>query len=346
MKLARSLLIPLLALLSGVTVCQAASQNSHLNRANASEPESLDPQLVHTLPGMRVINDLFDGLIHRDPAGKIVSGQASSWTTSANGLIWTFTLRESQWSDGKPVTAGDFVRAWRRAVDPATASPYAWYLEIMAITNASAIVNGLIKSENLGVSAPDNQTFRVQLEHPRPSLPQMLVMPVLYPIPPGALEIYGREWTTPKNLVTNGPYRLKDWIINEKITLQANSRHPDYNSLAINTVSYLTVPSSNSAYNRYRSGELDMTLNIPDNFYQKLKTTKASELHTTHMLGTEYLAFNTRRSPFNDSRVRQALSLAVDRELITSNILGEGQIPAYNFTPEYMQGMPSLSVKS
>ncbi|CAM3578736.1 peptide ABC transporter substrate-binding protein [Parendozoicomonas haliclonae] len=321
------------------------SSDQHINRANTSEPESLDPQLVHTLPGMRVVNDLFDGLVHRNPEGKIVPGQSTSWTTSEDGKTWTFKLRSSQWSNGQPVTADDFVRAWQRAVDPNTGSPYAWYLDMMSVQNAKAITKGEAKPDSLGVKAITPDTLQVQLEQSTPWLLEMLVMPVLYPTPPGVLEKHGQNWTLPENLVTNGPYSLSEWIVNEKMDLAANAKHPDHDKLAINSVSYLTLPSANAAFNRYRAGELDMTLDIPAEMYPKLSKELADELHKTHMLGIEYFAFNTRKAPFDNPKLRKALSLAMDRELITDKVLGEGQMPAYTFTPPYMSGMPKMTTE-
>ena len=345
MRLILSLFLSLSVLVAGSAfgASQPSSNLHHLNRANASEPESLDPQLIHTLPGMRVAGDLFDGLVHRDDKGEIAPAQAKNWTTSPDGLIWTFHLRKSQWSDGRPVVAEDFVRAWQRAVTPATGASYAWYVEMMAISNARDIIRGKKEANELGVSAPDHYTFEVQLEKPVPWLVQMLVLPVLYPMPEGVIEKYGSSWTSPKTIITNGPYKLKDWIVNEKIDLVANSEHPDYNSLAVKSVSYYPLTSSVAAFNRYRSGGLDMTLNIPDGYYKTLKAERPDELHVTHMLGTEYYAFNTRRAPFNNAKLRKALSLAIDRDLITEKVLGEGQLPAYNFTPAYMNGMPAYT---
>ena len=345
MRLILSLLLLLSVLVTGSAFGASQSKDPlpHLNRANAAEPESLDPQLIHTLPGMLVAGDLFDGLVHRDNKGNIVPAQAKSWTQSPDGLTWTFQLRKSQWSDGRPVVAQDFVRAWRRAVNPETGAAYAWYLEMMAIQNAHAIVQGDKKPDALGVSAPDPHTFIVKLEKPLPWLVQMLVTPVLYPIPEGIVEKYGRNWTAPEHIVTNGPYKLKDWIVNEKIDLIANPKYPEYNSLGVKSVSYFPLTSATAAFNRYRAGDLDMTRNIPDGYYKRLTSSRPDQLHVTHMLGTEYYAFNTRRAPFNDPRVRKALSLAIDRELITDKVLGEGQVPAYNFTPYYMNGMPAYT---
>ncbi|MCL6270538.1 peptide ABC transporter substrate-binding protein [Sansalvadorimonas sp. 2012CJ34-2] len=328
-------------LISAMPIIGFAGQiPGHLNRANTAEPESLDPQLVHTLPGIRVVADLFDGLIERNSQGKIVPAQAESWTTSEDGRTWTFNLRKSQWSDGQPVVANDFVQAWQRAVDPATGSPYAWYLEMMSINNAKAIVNGEMPASSLGIKALSPSKLAIELEHPVPWLLEMMVMPVLYPVPAKTIEKYGKQWTAPEHIVTNGPYAMQDWVVNEKITLKANSKHPDRNQLGINSVSYLPLSSDMAAFNRYRAGDVDMTLNIPLNFYEKLVDERPDELRVTHTLGTEYYAFNTRRAPFNNAKLRKALSLAVDREKITGKVLGEGQVPAYNFTPLYTSQMP------
>ena len=319
------------------------SAPGHLSRANTAEPESLDPQMVHTLPGMRIVADLFDGLVERNPEGKIVPAQAESWSTSEDGRTWTFTLRESQWSDGQPVVANDFVQAWRRATDPTAGSPYAWYVEMMSIVNAKDIIKGEKSPETLGVFAEGKNRLVVKLEHPVPWLLEMLVMPVLYPIPARTIEQYGYHWTSPDKIVTNGPYVMRDWKVNDKVTLAINENHPDKSELNVKSVSYLSLPSGMATFNRYRAGDVDMTLNIPVNYYNKLVKERPDELKVTHMLGTEYYAFNTRRAPFNNAKLRKALSLAVDREKITEKVLGEGQVPAYSFTPYYTNDMPAYT---
>ncbi len=338
MRQLQGLFLVLCLIFSGTAVSKPT--DTHLNRANTAEPESLDPQLVHTLPGMRITGDMFDGLVHRNPAGSIVPAQASHWKTSPDGLTWTFTLRKSQWSDGHPVTATDFVNAWRRAVDPKTGSPYAWYLEMMGLKNAKAITQGQKKTEHLGVSAPNASTLKISLEQPTPWLLEMLVLPVLYPVPSEAIKQYGNRWTQPDHIVTNGPYRLKNWTPNEKITLAANQDYPDYSQLNVQSVTYYPLPSASAAYNRFRAGDLDMTLNIPTNYYRNIKETIPGELRVTHTLGTEYYAFNNARPPFDNAKLRRALSLALERNKITDKVLGEGQIPAYSFTPAYMANMP------
>ena len=138
---------------------------------------------MHTLPGMRIVGELFDGLVHRNPEGKIVPSQAESWTVSGDSKTWTFKLRKSLWSNGQPVTLADFVQAWRQAVDPKTGSPYAWYLEMMAVKNARPISLGKAQPETLGVRALNDNTLQVALSEPVPWLLEMLVMPVLYPNP-------------------------------------------------------------------------------------------------------------------------------------------------------------------
>ena len=290
---------------------------------------------------MQIVNDMFDGLVLRGPDGHIVPAQAVHWKTSADGLTWTFTLRKSQWSDGQPVTASDFVRGWQRAVTPSVASPYAWYLELMAVANAHEIILGHKQPQTLGVKALAPDTLQVTLEHPVPWLTEMLMIPVLYPAPPGIIEKYGDKWTDPAHIVTNGPYSLNQWVVNEKVELNASHHYPNAKQLPIQQVTYLMLPSQTAAYNRYRAGDMDITVGIPVGYYPKLKADHPDDLRITHGLGTEYYAFNVRQKPFNDVRVRKALSLALERELITDKVLGEGQVPAYSFTPAYMKGMPN-----
>ena len=310
-----------------------------LVRGNGAEPASIDPQKIEGTPGGAVVRDLFEGLVVQDSKGNTIPGQAESWTVSDDNKVFTFKIRDTaKWSDGNPVTADDFVYGFRRAVDPKTASNYGWYMEIPTIINAGAILKGEKPVESLGVKAIDDKTFQVTLEQPVPYFIKMLAHYTTFPAPQKVIEQYGDDWTKPGNIVSNGAYKLKDWKINEKIVLERNKNYWNDKETVINEVAFLPISSGNAELNRYKAGEVDITNIIPLEHYRSLKKEIPDEIITTPMLGTYYYAFNTKRAPFDNADVRKALSYAINREAITQYILGQGQKPAYAFTPEAVNG--------
>lgn len=310
-----------------------------LVRGNGSEPASLDPQKIEGTPGSAIARDLFEGLVTQDSDGNIIPGQAESWTISNDNRVFTFKIRKTaRWSNGDPVTAQDFVFAFQRAVDPKTASRYAWYMEIPTITNASAIIKGVKPVSSLGVKALDSATFQVTLEKPVPYFIKMLAHQTTYPAPEKVIKKYGDSWTKPENMVSNGAYTLKEWVVNERIVLQRNPLYWNDRETTINQVTFLPIASQTAELNRYKAGEIDMTYEIPLEHYRALKKETPEEIKTTPRLGTYYYEFNMAKPPFDDIRVRKALSYAINREAITQYVLGQGQMPAYTFTPKAVSG--------
>ena len=310
-----------------------------LVRGNGTEPASLDPQKIEGSPGGAIVKDLFEGLVTQDGSGNIIPGQAESWTISQDNKVFTFKIRDNaRWSDGSDVTADDFVFAFQRAVDPKTGSNYGWYLEIPTIINASEIIRGDKPVETLGVKAIDKKTFEVTLQNPVPYFIKMLAHYTTFPVPKKVVEALGDSWTKPGNMVSNGAYVLKDWTVNERITLERNPYYWDNKNTVINTVNFLPITSQVAELNRYKAGEVDMTNEIPLEHYRSLKKSIPAEIRTTPKLGTYYYEFNTAKAPFNDRRVREALSYAINRDAITQYVIGQGQIPAYTFTPATVNG--------
>ncbi|WP_330926198.1 peptide ABC transporter substrate-binding protein [Candidatus Sororendozoicomonas aggregata] len=310
-----------------------------LVRGNGTEPASLDPQKVEGVPGSNVLVDLFEGLITQDSNGNVIPGQAESWTVSDDNKLFTFKIRDTaKWSNGDPVTAHDFVYAFQRAVDPETASRYAWYMEIPTIINASAIIRGEKPVDTLGVRAVDDKTFQVKLEKPVPYFIKMLAHTTMFPVHQKTIEKYGDDWTKPGNMVSNGAYTLKEWTVNERIVLERNPNYWNDKETVINQVTYLPITSQTAELNRYKAGEVDMTSTIPLEHYKSLKESIPEEIKTTPYLGTYYYEFNTQKPPFDDARVRKALSYAIDRNAITQYVLGQGQLPAFTMTPSSVSG--------
>ncbi|ECT7275592.1 oligopeptide ABC transporter substrate-binding protein OppA [Salmonella enterica] len=310
-----------------------------LVRNNGSEVQSLDPHKIEGVPESNVSRDLFEGLLISDVEGHPSPGVAEKWENK-DFKVWTFHLRENaKWSDGTPVTAHDFVYSWQRLADPNTASPYASYLQYGHIANIDDIIAGKKPATDLGVKALDDHTFEVTLSEPVPYFYKLLVHPSVSPVPKSAVEKFGDKWTQPANIVTNGAYKLKNWVVNERIVLERNPQYWDNAKTVINQVTYLPISSEVTDVNRYRSGEIDMTYNnMPIELFQKLKKEIPNEVRVDPYLCTYYYEINNQKAPFNDVRVRTALKLALDRDIIVNKVKNQGDLPAYSYTPPYTDG--------
>lgn len=317
-----------------------------LVRGNGDEVPTLDPSFSSDSASSRVIGDMFEGLVTQSPEGEIIPALATRWEQSADGKVYTFHLRDNiTWSNGEPITAGDFVYSFRRVINPKTAAPYAWYYGTAHIKNATAISEGKVPVEELGVSAPDDKTFQITLDKPVPYLLKMLVHESTYPVYQPAIEAHGDTWTRPEHIVTSSAYKLKEWTLNERIVLERNSNYWNNAKTVINQVKYLPIVDMTAEYNRYRTGEIDITSSFPLEQYNAIKKQRPDELLTMPSLGTYYYLFNVNKKPFDDPRVRKALAYAIDRDVVTNVILGQGQIPAYGLTPPSVDGFaaPRLS---
>jgi oligopeptide transport system substrate-binding protein len=310
-----------------------------LVRNNGSEVQSLDPHKIEGVPESNVSRDLFEGLLISDIQGHPSAGVAEKWENK-DFKVWTFHLRkDAKWSDGSPVTAQDFVYSWQRLADPKTASPYASYLQYGHIANIDDIIEGKKPVTDLGVKALDDNTFEVTLSEPVPYFYKLLVHPSVSPVPKATVEKFGDKWTQPANIVTNGAYKLKDWVVNERIVLERNTNYWDNAKTVINQVTYLPISSEVTDVNRYRSGEIDMTYNnMPIELFQKLKKEIPAEVHVDPYLCTYYYEINNQKAPFTDVRVRTALKLALDRDIIVNKVKNQGDLPAYSYTPPYTDG--------
>lgn len=316
------------------------AEKQTLVRNNGAEVQSLDPHKIEGVPESNVNRDLFEGLLVTDVDGHPAPGVAEKWENK-DFKVWTFHLRkDAKWSDGTPVTAEDFVYSWQRLANPNTASPYASYLQYGHIANIDDIIAGKKPVTDLGVKAIDANTFEVTLSEPVPYFYKLLVHPSVSPVPKSAVEKFGEKWTQPTNIVTNGAYKLKDWVVNERMVLERNPQYWDNAKTVINQVTYLPISSEVTDVNRYRSGEIDMTYNnMPIELFQKLKKEIPKEVHVDPYLCTYYYEINNQKAPFTDVRVRTALKLALDRDIIVNKVKNQGDLPAYSYTPPYTDGM-------
>ncbi|HCT9092864.1 TPA: oligopeptide ABC transporter substrate-binding protein OppA [Serratia liquefaciens] len=329
----------ILSLQAGVAV-QAAevpagvqlAAKQELVRANGYEPATLDPNLAESNVEFYIFNDLFEGLLRVGKNGEVIPALATKWETK--GTVWTFHLRpEAKWSNGDPVTADDFVFSWRRLTDPKTASPYGSYLASAYVLNAAEINAGSKPPSELGVKALDAHTLQVTLAEPNSYLLKQLVHFPVLPVNRKVVEQYGKNWTQPQNFVGNGAFKLAQWVVNEKVVLERNTQYWDNAHTVLNKVTFLPLQGFPEVA-RFRAGEIELGYSAPPELYQQLKKNLGDEQLVTYpLLSTSYFAFNNRQPPFNDVRVRQALNLALDKQVIAGKVLGYGQQPAWTFTP-------------
>ncbi|MFP7304214.1 ABC transporter substrate-binding protein [Klebsiella pasteurii] len=322
-----SMAIPTLA--AQVPPGTVLAEKQELVRNNGSEPSSLDPHKVESDVENNIISDLFEGLVSVSPTGEIEPQLAEKWENKDN-TVWTFHLRPGvTWSDGTAITAQDIVWSWQRLVSPLTASPYASYPGNMHIVNGAEIAQGKKAPETLGVKALDDATLVVTLTQPNAAFLAMLAHPSLVPLDKVLISRYGDKWTKPEHMVTSGPYKLSQWVVNERIVAERNPRYWDNAHTVINKVTYLPISSETADVNRYKAGEIDIVYTVPINQFAQLKKTMGDQLDVSPQLATYYYEFNTTRPPFNDSRVRRALNMALDKDIIAEKVLGQGQRPAW-----------------
>jgi oligopeptide transport system substrate-binding protein len=310
-----------------------SSSEKLLTRTLGGQPNSLDPQFAEDAFSYDLLRDLYEGLSASSPQGDAVPAGAAAWKASHGGTRYVFHLRSgSTWSNGDPVTASNFVTGLRRATDPATASGAADLLR--AIVNAPAILRGELPAESLGVRAIDDLTLEIRLSHPVPYFPDILTNTVASPVHPSSLARPG-GFAKAGLTVSNGPYVLHEFVPGTSITLKRNQHYWDRAAVEFDEVRYEFVADENAEFTRFRSGEVDVTNTVPEHRFQELAAAHDPRLQHRPTLSTFYYTLNTDRGPLKgNSGLREALSLALDREAITSSVTRAGQVPAYSLVPE------------
>jgi oligopeptide transport system substrate-binding protein len=306
---------------------------SVLTRGLTSDPESLDPHKARSVQANEVLRDLDEGLLSYSAGGELVPGVAQSWQMSPDGLTYTFTLRaQARWSNGDPVTADQFVYSLRRLVTPATG---AFYAELLGnIENVPEILAGATPPEELGVEAPDPHTLVIRLSQPTPYLLNVMALPSTFPVHPATVQQFGDAFARPGNLVSNGAYKLDAWQPGSMLTLSRNAHYWNNAATAIDKVQYLVLTDENTQLNRFRAGELDITDTVPPKDAATLRTEFGGELHMAPYLGVYYYGFNLTAAPFKDNpALRQALSMAIDRDALVTNVTRRGELAAYSWVP-------------
>jgi oligopeptide transport system substrate-binding protein len=309
-----------------------------LVRGNGSEVASIDPHKTEGVPESNVIRDLLEGLVNQDADGNVIPGVAESWETKDNQTFLFHLRKDAKWSDGSPVTADDFVFSFERAVDPATASPYSWYFEMTTMVNAADIIAGKKAKETLGVKALDANTLEITLETPVPYFVKMMGHTTVKPVNRKAIEQWGDQWTKPEHFVGNGAFTPAKWVVNERLELKRNPYYWDNAHTVLDKVTYLPIENQVAEMNRFLSGEIDMTYETPIEHFKNLKKEHPEAVTVVGNLCSYYYGFNTAKKPFDDVRIRKALSYAIDRDVVSNAIMGQGEKPAFFLTPEITAG--------
>lgn len=300
---------------------------------NGTDPQTLDPHRAQGVPESNIGRALFEGLIAEAPNGDLIPGVAESWDVSDDGKVYTFRLRaNARWSNGDPVTAGDFVFGMRRSVDPATLSLYSFILA--PIENARAITAGEMPPDRLGVTAIDDHTLEIRLHHPTPYFLGLLTHSASYAVHPASVEAHGDAFVRPGNLVSNGAYQLVEWVVQSHVKLVKNPHYWDADSVTIDEVYFHATEDVAGELKRFRAGELDITQTIPKSQLAWIRENMPDRLVIAPYLGSYYYGLNLTKPPFKDApALRRALALAIDRDIITKQITAAGEIPAYGWIP-------------
>jgi oligopeptide transport system substrate-binding protein len=302
------------------------------HRGNPGEAETLDPHKTSTVPESDILYELFEGLVTYDAKANIVPGVAESWSANAQGTVYTFVLRDSaKWSNGDPVTAADFVYSFRRLMNPETGAKYANIL--YTLKNGESVNKGTAKVEDLGVRALDDRHLEITLESSAPYFIAQLAHQTGLPVHSASLEKFGKDFLKPGNLISNGPFQLSDYLPNDHLTLIKNPHYWDAQHVRIDTEIFYPIEDRSAGLRRFQAGEIDSYNDVPTDQIKFIRQRLKDQFRVAPYLGTYYFVFNTKKPPFNDVRVRRALSMVVDREFLAEQIWGGTMVPAYSFVP-------------
>jgi oligopeptide transport system substrate-binding protein len=338
----------------------ASASPFNLSVCLAPEPQTVDPALTNTLDSATMIQHMFEGLMKWSDSGRpledargadvaaVAPGQAESYDKAINAdgtVTYTFHLRDGiQWSDGRGVTAGDFVYAWQRLVDPATAASYAYLLDM--VKGYDAIVSGTLTGEKsadgssvmrhaapstLAVSAPDDKTFVVTLRYDCPYFVEVCALPATYPVRRDIVE--GNDaWTqNPSTYIGNGPYKMSEWVHNAYLKVVKSNTYYGRSSVGPDSITFTLLDNANATLTAFRSGQLQFIESLPVD--ETASYQASGDLNVVSYTGTYYISFNTEKAPFNDARVRRAFSLAINRNDLVNYVTQSGEVPAGAFVP-------------
>ena len=330
--LMKAALLSTAIVLSGAYAVTSASAEIVYNRGNDTDPTTLDHQKTSTVAEGNLMRDLYEGLVVQDAAAKIVPGVAESWTVSDDGLVYTFKLRQNaKWSNGDPVNARDLVSAYQRIQKPETAAPYANML--FPMVNAEAINKGEKQATELGVKAIDDHTLEITLTSPTPYFIELLTHQTGYPLHQASVEKFGDDFTRPGNMVTNGAYMLEAFTPNDKIAMRKNPHFHDAANVQIDVVNFIPFEDRATCLRRFEAGEVQSCSDLDNQQMDYMKANLGDQLRIAPYLGTYYLPVKVKKEKLADPRVRQAISMAIDRDFLANQIWRGSMLPAYSFVP-------------
>ena len=323
----------------------AAQAQSTLMRGNDTDPATLDHHKTSTVAEANLLRDLYEGLVTEDAAGEVIPGAAESWTISDDGLTYTFTLREdAKWSNGDTVTSDDFLFAFQRIMDPMTAAGYASVL--FPILNSEAATSGDVTPDQIGVAAPDPRTLVITLNSPTPYFLELLTHQTGKPLHRASVEEFGDEFTKPGNLVTNGAFMLESFVPNDKIVMVKNPNFHDAANVSIDRIEWIPFEDRSACLRRFEAGEVHICSDVPAEQMTYMNENFPDNLRVAPYLGTYYLNIKVGKDKLADPRVRQAISMVIDRDFIADQVWQGTMIPAYSLVPpgigNYVADAPEL----
>ncbi len=330
------------------TNVEIGNKKGILYLGNGQDPQGLDPHTVTGVCEQRIIFTLLEGLVTENPKTlKPEPGVAKSWKISDNGLVYTFYLRKNaKWSNGTPVTAEDFVYSFKRVLTPALGAQNAYMLYCMK--NAETYNKGEIKDFNeVGVKALNEYTLQITLEKPTPYFLSLLTNMAWMPVNRKAIEKFGKmdqrgtKWTLPENYVGNGPFKLKEWKVNNVVKVVKNDNYWDKKNVKLNEVDFYPISDNQAEERAFRGGQLHVTYTVPTSKIEKYQKKHPKIISVAPYLGTYYYVLNVNKAPLNNLKVRRALSLAIDRKSLAKNVVKGGKLQAYSFTPPDTAGYTS-----
>ena len=303
-----------------------------------AEPQTIDPTLNKASDASVYIIHAFEGLATKNENGELVGGAAESWEILDNGLKFIFHLKTNgKWSDGKPLTASDFVYSWRRAVNPETASEYSYQFE--PVKNSRDINAGKLGLDALGIRAIDDYTLEVILEKPTAYFLELTAFPTFYPVREDIIETYGDDWTwKAETYIGNGAYKMVERKPDELIAFEINTNYWDYKNQIAKRINFVLMADEYIALNSVRTGDVDFSITAPP-IGEIENLIKDGLMAVSDIIGCYYIDVNTKDKALSDKRVRKALSLAIDRNYIARNI-GHGKLIATGgFVPPVVKGL-------
>lgn len=336
-----NLLISLISAALIISGCSNKTQNADSNMITVdlgADISTLDPQMAEDVQSTRVAYDLFEGLLTQDQSNKPIPGLAEKWDISPDGKIYTFHLRNGlKFSDGSPITADDVVYSFQRVADPKIASPY--NLLVSNVVNGQAIIDGKMAPTNLGIKAINNNTVQITLNHADNAFLSICTQPEVAVVSKANIAKFGQSWTAPKNMVTSGAYKLDERVVQGYILESKNPYYYDAKNVAIAKVKFLPITDFNASFSQYKTGAIDITYLLPADQYKEIKASIPDQVHTVSWETIEYYDFNMTSAKFKDNlKLRQALSMAIDRQTLVKDVQGKGQKPLYSYATNTIEG--------